>query len=160
MDARRVHQDMGTIATQLDWLGINFYTRELASRSDDPRFPGIDVSRGDLTKTGIGWEIYPQGLATLFDRLRADYATPALYVTENGMASDVHKSDEDRVAYFNDHLRVCADAIRNGTDLRVTSLGPCWIILNGPKATANDLVWCMLISTPKIRTASTRSRHY
>ena len=112
------NQDMSTVASPLDWLGINFYTRELASRSDDRRFPGIDVSRGDLTKTGIGWEIYPQGLATLFERLRADYNTPALYVTENGMASDTHKTDQDRVAYFNDHLQVCADAIKQGTDLR------------------------------------------
>ena len=112
------NQDMSTVASSLDWLGINFYTRELASRSNDRRFPGIDVSRGDLTKTGIGWEIYPQGLGTLFERLRADYNTPALYVTENGMASDTHKTDQDRVAYFNDHLQVCADAIKQGTDLR------------------------------------------
>ena len=114
----RFDEDMGTVSIPMDWLGINFYTRELASKSSDPRFPGIDVSRGDLNKTGIGWEIYPDGLTSIFERLRTDYNTPPLYITENGMASHVLTNDHDRVAYFNDHLRVCADALQNGTDLR------------------------------------------
>ena len=116
--AKGFEAEMKTVATPLDWLGINYYTRELAAPSNDQRFPGIEVTRGDLSKTGIGWEIYPQGLSALFARLRDDYDCPPLYVTENGMACEASPSDKDRVSYFDDHLNVCADAIKQGTDLR------------------------------------------
>ena len=117
--------DMQSVAAPMDWLGINYYTRELAFKAQNPAFPGIEAKRGDLPKTGIGWEVYPQGLGILMERIRTEYGNPRLYITENGMALPAPDSapgelveDQMRADYFDSHLEVCAQAIAKGSDLR------------------------------------------
>ncbi|MDR2723230.1 MAG: family 1 glycosylhydrolase [Cellulomonadaceae bacterium] len=84
-------------------------------------------SRG-LPTTAMGWEVQPEGLTRLLDRVHRDYTGPrgiALYVTENGAAYDetpdadgfVDDSDT-RLAYIDAHLRAIKDAIDLGVDVR------------------------------------------
>lgn len=79
---------------------------------------GSRYIRGDLQKTGMGWEIDPEGLAVFLRRMARDYVPGLpLYVTENGMvnadmlnaAGDLH--DPERVAYFEGHLAALASPI-------------------------------------------------
>ena len=103
-------EDMAVIASPLDWVGVNYYTRSVIA--PDPLEPvlGFQCIRGDLPKTDMGWEIEPKGLSFFIERLASDYAPDLpIYITENGMAnadSCVHDEvdDQARIDYFTSHL--------------------------------------------------------
>jgi len=117
-------KDMPTINQEIDWLGINYYTRELILGRPDENWPSLSVERGDLPKTDMGWEIYPQGLEALLTRVHEDYTHELpLYVTENGMAhsdsvSENECDDPERVQYFEQHLQKTLSCIDKGVPLK------------------------------------------
>jgi beta-glucosidase len=109
--------DMDVIAVPVDFLGINYYTRninrdELAD-DNEPR----TVFRGDEI-TEMDWEVYPKGLYNILGRLHFDYAFPAIYITENGAAfpdevnADGEVDDPARLSYIKRHLEMIHDAIQ------------------------------------------------
>ena len=77
--------DLTTIAAPLDFLGVNYYTRSVVKADPNGGEP-ITVPGDDVERTGMGWEIYPDGLYELLVRLHERYDLPPLYVTENGAA--------------------------------------------------------------------------
>ncbi len=110
--------DFRMIGTPIDFIGINYYTRQVVSASG----PYEPAKRG-LPVTDMEWEIYPQGLTDLLVRLAHDYTLPPLYITENGAAfrdvltaAGVH--DPDRIAYLKEHVAAVAAAIAQGVDVR------------------------------------------
>jgi beta-glucosidase len=129
--------DLETIATPLDALGINYYSRYVVAApieggepgpywrkpsswpgSEDVRF----VARGRPV-TDMNWEIDAPGLVETLRRVHAEYPELPLYVTENGAAFadelvDGRVDDEDRVAFLDAHLRACRDAIGSGVPLK------------------------------------------
>jgi beta-glucosidase len=117
-DAPQVHPgDMEIIGTPMDFLGINYYSRNVVSAAGP-----WDVQTGGLEVTEMGWEIYPEGLTELLLRLKRDYAVPPLYVTENGGAfkdslenGKVH--DQDRTDYIAQHIQAVADAMNQGVKM-------------------------------------------
>ena len=116
--------DMPAIAAPLDWLGINYYTRNVIRHLPDTAWPHFTEVPGPLPKTDMGWEIYPDGLHAMLTRIRDDYTGDLpLYVTENGMAGadtlvDGACDDPVRVGYFNDHVAACQRAIADGVPLK------------------------------------------
>jgi beta-glucosidase len=114
--------DMEAIATPLDFLGVNYYSRTVL-RSDPSGVPRrVDgVARAELTD--MGWEVYPQGLHELLVRIGREYAPRKIYITENGVAySDGpdearRVNDERRVAFLRDHLVAAHRAIADGVPL-------------------------------------------
>ncbi len=114
--------DLRTIAAPLDFLGVNYYTRNVV-RAGPAGGPPLEVPVEGAEATGMGWEVYPDGLYEVLRRLRAEYDLPPLYVTENGAAypdglEDGRVDDEDRTAYLGRHLDAAARAIADGVDLR------------------------------------------
>jgi beta-glucosidase len=110
-------KDMPTVSAPLDWAGINYYSRSLIAA--DPGSPtGFKQVPGNLERTDIGWEIYPQGLTDLLVRLSRDYTKVPIYVTENGMAEVDGDDDPRRVRYYDDHLKALLDARAQGADVR------------------------------------------
>ena len=140
--------DLDTIAAPLDCLGINYYHGELLSGTPQPSaesaphagggdgvtgrrtrspFPAADevhwVERG-LPRTGMDWEVQPEGLTRLLRRIGTEYAPGIpLYVTENGAAYDdvlaggqVH--DAERAMFLREHIAATHDAIEEGVDVR------------------------------------------
>jgi beta-glucosidase len=110
--------DFDTIAQPLDFLGINYYTRIWASTSQPPV-----PAPCELGVTDMGWEVYPQGLAELLQRIHADYPLPPVYITENGMANDDAVvsgdiNDTARIRYMQTHLAALQQAIAHGVDIR------------------------------------------
>jgi len=110
--------DMDTIAQPLDFVGVNYYTRNFSS-SGNP----WDVRANAARVTDMGWEVFPQGLTELLVRLDQDYAPKALLVTENGAAfvdelAGGRVVDPDRLEYFREHIAACADAIAQGVPLK------------------------------------------
>ena len=106
--------DMQAIAQPLDFLGVNNYSRHMASATGP-----WDVKQGGLPLTEMGWEIYPAGLTSLLLRLQRDYQPRSMLITENGGAfadplqtGQVH--DADRTQYLSDHIAAVADARDQG----------------------------------------------
>ena len=109
--------DMDVIATPLDYLGINYYTRHVASAAGP-----VDAKERGLPVTAMGWEIYPRGLTELLLTLHREYDLPATYITENGGAFDdpqvdgqVH--DADRTDYIATHIAAVATAMKAGVPM-------------------------------------------
>src|SRR5439155_5386375 len=68
--------DLQTIATPIDFLGVNYYTRGVISGVDAIEHANEPLTgRGTpvLDRTEMGWEVYPAGLYNLLTRLHADY---------------------------------------------------------------------------------------
>jgi beta-glucosidase len=110
--------DFDIIAQPLDFLGVNYYRREVMSAEDPPRMP-----KGGEGFTDMGWEIYAQGLTDLLLQLKAEYALPPIYITENGMAAadrieNGEVADPDRVEYVRTHLMALRAAMDAGVDVR------------------------------------------
>lgn len=110
--------DMALIAQQLDFLGLNFYSRSLigAAGTIEP-VPGSDY-------TDMDWEVCPGALTRLLVRMHRDYRLPPIYITENGAAytdtvsADGSVDDSRRLSYIRDHLIAVHDAIQQGVDVR------------------------------------------
>ncbi|MCJ8323940.1 MAG: beta-glucosidase [Rhizobiales bacterium] len=110
--------DMKTVSTPIDWLGVNYYTRQvLQYDATDPVFPRKEVP-GGLETTEMGWEIYPKGLENILTRISDDYTKLPLYVTENGMAEVEGLDDPRRVNYYNDHLQAVLNAKAKGVNMQ------------------------------------------
>jgi beta-glucosidase len=116
--------DLLQIATPIDFLGVNYYSRALVA--DDPN-GGLLATRqvlpGYAQLTEMGWEVYPEGLYKLLCRLQEEYQPPAIYITENGCAyadrlEDGRVHDAERIAYLRAHLAAAQRAIEEGVPLR------------------------------------------
>ena len=116
---------MQIIAAPTDFLGINFYSRGII-RSDtvpeEENAPRTLTAVDDVTD--MGWEVYPDSLRALLERVERDYAFPAIYITENGAAYATGPDERGRVpdvkrqAYLDGHIRACHAAIENGVPLK------------------------------------------
>ncbi|MFJ6843641.1 GH1 family beta-glucosidase [Streptomyces griseoluteus] len=116
--------DLETIATPLDWLGLNYYMP--AHVADDPNGPAPyarSVRREGVPRTGMDWEIDASGIETLLLRLTEEYGARRIYVTENGssfpdrVGPDGTVDDPERRAYLESHLAACAAAVAKGAPL-------------------------------------------
>ena len=111
--------DFDIIAQPIDFLGVNYYRREVMSAEVPPR--KLDNGMGF---TDMGWEIYPQGLVDLLTKMKDQYpALPPVYITENGMAAvdsveGGQVNDTQRVEYVRTHLEALQSAIEQGVDVR------------------------------------------
>lgn len=98
----------------LDFIGMNYYSRIHVGAKLGA--PWVQARYRDASGRGVsdlGWEWYPEGFAGLLARM-GRWGLP-LYVTENGLAD---ASGERRNRYLHEHLRVLADALKAGADVR------------------------------------------
>ncbi|MGI8587022.1 MAG: GH1 family beta-glucosidase [Chloroflexia bacterium] len=116
--------DLELISAPLDFLGVNYYTRALvrADPAGDPGGVATEHPPGEYTT--MDWEVYPDGLRVLLERVNRDYPAPAYYVTENGAAFPDELSpdgtvyDPRRQAYLEAHFAAAAQAVAAGVPLR------------------------------------------
>ncbi|MFI7245988.1 GH1 family beta-glucosidase [Streptomyces qinglanensis] len=118
--------DARTVAEPLDWLGLNYYFRNVVR--DDPAgpFPRARTAEppAGARVTGMGWEVHAEGLTKTLRRMTDDYGARCLYVTENGAAypdavgPDGQVHDPERTRYLEEHLAACVRAVRQGVPLR------------------------------------------
>ncbi|HUQ42544.1 MAG TPA: GH1 family beta-glucosidase [Candidatus Limnocylindrales bacterium] len=106
----------------LDFLGINYYSRRVVRASNDGLLSLSDVRVDGSTHTNTGWEVYPEGLSEILQRVAKDYGPKAIYVTENGASFDDHREngsvpDIARTGYLKTHFAAAARAINSGVPL-------------------------------------------
>ena len=116
--------DLSAMKGTCDWIGLNYYTRNIIAADSRLPWPAAAEVKGPLPKTDMDWEIYPEGLEAILNRLHRDYTGDMpLYVTENGMAgadrmANSTVADLVRVDYFRTHLAACRRAIAAGVPLK------------------------------------------
>ncbi len=116
--------DMDTIGQNLDWLGVNYYTRHFVAAAPGTAWPSLRDRPGDLPKTQMGWEIYPEGLEHFLTRMASDYVGDLpIYVTENGMANadmveDGVVTDRIREEFLFSHLAATKRAMARGANVK------------------------------------------
>ena len=112
--------DMATIAGPIDWLGINYYTRNLVRSPSLP--PVEDVGSGEQELTDMGWELYPDGLEHVLHFVASRTGELPLFITENGVAyapdPQDPTTDPKRVDFLKQHIRVALDVRDRGVPLR------------------------------------------
>ena len=114
--------DMAVIGAPLDFVGINYYFRQVIASDGAHGF--VVRPQPDVEHTQMGWEVFPDGLRDLLLEFKQRYpALPPVYITENGMASadvveDGRVHDAQRARYFNRHLAAVDEAMRLGVDVR------------------------------------------
>ncbi len=118
-------RDLDKISTPLDFLGLNYYFRNIA-RSDAvdevENFPRTVVPNDELTD--MGWEVYPQGMVEMLGEVHFGYGFPAYYITENGAAvrdqvgPDGQVDDPLRVSYLRRHLEKVQEAVTIGVPVQ------------------------------------------
>ena len=118
--------DMNTVATSLDWHGINYYRRDRI-RATDGLWPALSEeppAERDVEVTGLGWEVYPEGLTQVLERTASYTGDLPLFVTENGAAypdpdpENGTVDDGPRVSFYDRHLAACRKAVERGVPLR------------------------------------------
>ena len=132
--------DLELIAQPLDFLGVNYYFPSTVvdeSRATEARLAGYFVARDDQfpdlriraletpgrDKTSMDWEIEASGLTSLLVRIRDEYTTVPIYITENGAAFDDYVDpngrvlDHNRIAYLQEHISAVHDAIDAGVNV-------------------------------------------
>jgi beta-glucosidase len=117
--------DLETISIPLDFVGINYYFRDVVRSGAIPESENEPQTVfPNPNPTEMGWEFYPEGFYDMLCRLHFDYHFPQLYVTENGAAypdeinPDGAVDDPLRIAYLKGHLASVAGAIAAGVPLR------------------------------------------
>lgn len=115
--------DETEMVADLDFLGVQYYTRlraqwlPIPGLWTVPAFGGGDGSGDDVTS--LGWEIMPEGLGMVLDRMHAYGVFDRIVVTEGGASFDdrlvdgrVH--DPRRIDYYRTHIAEVAAARDRG----------------------------------------------
>src|SRR5262249_10358626 len=115
--------DLHMISEPVDFVGINNYSRAIVGADGETGDP-IEVAQPDVPRTGLGWEVYPDGICEVLMRLHRDYGVQSLYVTANGAAYPTSRShdgevrDVERIAYLEAYISSIARALENGVPVR------------------------------------------
>jgi beta-glucosidase len=115
-------EDMQAIAQPVDFIGINYYTREVVRHDPEQSLMQAGaVHQEGYIHTETHWEVYPPALTRILLWLRDRYGEVPLYVTENGAAFYDPPAaiggvvdDPLRVDYLRGHLRAVREAMRRG----------------------------------------------
>lgn len=115
--------DLEVISSPIDYFGINYYERHLVAA--DPADSGRGWRRlADPEPTAVGIGVHPEGLREVLNRVHNDYTRLPLYVTETGIALHDYVSpdgainDQERIDFYEGHIRAVAEAISDGVDVR------------------------------------------
>jgi beta-glucosidase len=115
--------DMEVIATPMDFLGVNLYSREVV-RPDPARGVGYQRAEPTLPLTPMGYERAPHALGDFVTWVSNEYGRPAIHITENGVCDntgpgpDGEVADTGRIELLHGFLAGLHRAIERGADVR------------------------------------------
>ena len=121
--------DLELIAQPTDFLGVNYYSRRVVRAPRDgesAEFAWVVRSEGTtgIPTSDLGWEMTPETFLDLLVRIKADYGSPVILITENGcslrdeIAPDGGVHDPRRIEFLRTHLGAVQEAIARGVDVR------------------------------------------
>jgi beta-glucosidase len=119
--------DAEKLAFEFDFIGLQYYTRQVVKSSLIPLVRAnvvkpekLDIAKVDLTD--MGWEVYPEGIYTLLKRFAAMPMVKKIIVTENGVAfpdqvDGEHIHDPRRIQFLKDYLAQVLKAKQEGVNV-------------------------------------------
>jgi len=117
--------DMTIIASPIDFIGVNHYSRNMVKHSLLPLYPfkNVPASYDGVRFTDMGWEIYPQAFKDLLLWIKNEYRNPAVFITENGCAmKDVPENgqvhDVRRIEYLKEYIAAMHSAMDEGANVK------------------------------------------
>ena len=116
-------EDMATIATPMDFLGINVYHPDGVHAGGSTPLR-LKPAPSPPPQSPLGWQIDPQNLRDILGRLASEYEAPPIWITENGISDgamaplEQRLEDDGRVAYLAAHLDALGSALADGVDVR------------------------------------------
>lgn len=117
--------DLELISQEIDFLGVNYYTRTVVKHSpDEPFLQFASVRDEEADYTDMDWEIYPRGLYDILQLIHQQYPHIPILITENGAAfkdevsSEGRVHDRERIDYFKRHLAMASKAIEDRIELK------------------------------------------
>ncbi len=116
-----VEGDLETIATPMDFLGLNYYAAlSIGAGNEESGDTGVPESSSPPPGyTDMGWPVTPEGLTEYVRHLHETYGPASIVITENGAAYSDAPDDEGRVGdarridYLDAHVAAVA-AARDG----------------------------------------------
>jgi beta-glucosidase len=125
--------DLETIATPVDFLGVNYYSCQTVGAGTDGQadsnghlaaLGAVPIQAPGIQTTAMGWGIQPDGLSELLVTLARQYTKVPLYVTENGAAFHDYVDPEggvddvERIDFLTAHLNAAHRSLEAGVNLR------------------------------------------
>jgi beta-glucosidase len=120
--------DLENCRAPLDFLGINYYFRQLVrddpSAQPGPRAASLGLTGGGGPLTDFGWEVWPESFHALLMRISREYGRPVMEVTENGCSfgdtplPDGGVPDRRRIDFYRGYLGAVGRALRDGARIR------------------------------------------
>jgi beta-glucosidase len=117
--------DMKAISAPMDFLGVNYYSREVIRSGAADNEPQTVFAKPKTPEnwTEMNWEIFAPGLTGVLSRLYFDYKPLKLYVTENGASYSTGPDENGRVKddlrteYLRTHIAAVHRAIEAGVPM-------------------------------------------
>ena len=117
--------DERDLAFQMDFIGLQNYTREMVMHSTFMPFINakiIKASKRNVERTLMNWEIYPESIYNILKKYSSYSNMPPIIITENGAAfpdvySDGEVHDPKRIKYLNDHISQLLRAKQEGVNV-------------------------------------------
>ncbi|SKA85433.1 broad-specificity cellobiase [Clostridium sp. USBA 49] len=137
--------DFELIGEPMDFLGVNFYARNMVKPSKEGFLGYVGVTE-KMPQTQKEWNLYPEILFNLLMSIKNEYTSLPIFITENGLALEGYKDnagddekfgtiitsannmdfvaedgrvhDETRILYIYNCLRQCLKFIENGGNLK------------------------------------------
>ena len=98
-----------------DFVGINYYSRwRIRREPSEPYGAALAPPPAVREISGMGWEVYPDGLYETLKRYSEEMEKPVI-ITENGIST---RQDSQRVRYILRHLLQVRRALDDGIDVR------------------------------------------
>ena len=120
--------DMETVRARFDFLGINYYFRQLIANDPSdvqgPQIHSLGLGGFDGPLTDMGWEVWPESFYKLLLRISRDYGNPTMEITENGCSygdaplEGKGVPDTRRIEFYRGYISAVARAMREGATIR------------------------------------------
>lgn len=108
-----------------DFYALNYYTSRVVRKAEEGEIlrswplgdaPALDAVLGTLVEwpnTVCHWfQVYPPGIRHILVWLKKQYGDIDYYITENGLGTHGGLNDQDRIEYYDNHLRQVLLAIK------------------------------------------------
>lgn len=117
--------DLKIMSERQDFLGMNYYSPHFFVKDKEIWPIECRSVKVGYPVNAINWEIVPEALYNIMNRVRRDYGDIEIKITENGSCDSdlVNRNheviDQPRIDYMHEHLLQINRAIKNG--IRVTA---------------------------------------
>ena len=115
--------DLEIISQPIDFLGINYYTGNVARYKENEGLFDIENIDMGYEKTDIDWFIYPEGFYKVLVKIKDLYGSVPIYITENGACyndepENGEVADYKRIEYLKTHLTALRRSMDSGVNVK------------------------------------------